>query len=98
MKRLFIVAASLLVCCAQPKEEYFTKSVTFPEGAMLDEKIDIASRLIPTEQQLNWQKGELTAFLTFGMNTFTNVEWGNGTEKTECLILLNWIAINGCVL
>ncbi len=83
MKRLFIVAASLLVCCSQPKEEYFTKSVTFPEGATLDEKIDIASRLIPTEQQLNWQKGELTAFLTFGMNTFTNVEWGNGTEKTE---------------
>lgn len=83
MKRLFIVAASLLVCCAQPKEEYFTKSVTFPEGATLDEKIDIASRLIPTEQQLNWQKSELTAFLVFGMNTFTNVEWGNGTEKTE---------------
>ncbi len=83
MKRLFIVAASLLVCCAQPKEEYFTKSVTFPEVATLEEKIDIASRLIPTEQQLNWQKGELTAFLTFGMNTFTNVEWGNGTEKTE---------------
>ena len=83
MKRLFIVAASLLVCCAQPKEEYFTKSVTFPKGATLEEKIDIASRLIPTEQQLNWQKGELTAFLVFGMNTFTNVEWGNGTENPE---------------
>ena len=83
MKRLFIVAASLLVCCAQPKEEYFTKSVTFPEGATLDEKIDIASRLIPTKQQAQWQKSELTAFLVFGMNTFTNVEWGNGTEKTE---------------
>lgn len=83
MKRLFIVAASLLVCCAQPKEEYFTKSVTFPEGATLDEKIDIASRLIPTEQQLNWQKGELTAFLHFGMNTFTGREWGDGTENPE---------------
>ena len=83
MKILFIVAASLLVCCAQPKEEYFTKSVTFPEGATLDEKIDIASRLIPTEQQLNWQKGELTAFLHFGMNTFTGREWGDGTENPE---------------
>lgn len=83
MKRLFIVAASLLVCCAQPKEEYFTKSVTFPEGATLDEKIDIASRLIPTEQQLNWQQGELTAFLHFGMNTFTGREWGDGTENPE---------------
>ena len=83
MKRLFIVAASLLVCCAQPKEEYFTKSVTFPDGATLKEKIDIASRLIPTEQQLNWQKGELTAFLHFGMNTFTGREWGDGTENPE---------------
>lgn len=83
MKRLFIVAASLLVCCAQPKEEYFTKSVTFPEGATLEEKIDIASRLIPTEQQLNWQQGELTAFLHFGMNTFTGREWGDGTENPE---------------
>ena len=83
MKRLFIVAASLLVCCAQPKEEYFTKSVTFPEGATLEEKIDIASRLIPTEQQLNWQRGELTAFLHFGMNTFTGREWGDGTENPE---------------
>lgn len=83
MKRLVIVAASLLVCCAQPKEEYFTKSVTFPEGATLDEKIDIASRLIPTEQQLNWQRGELTAFLHFGMNTFTGREWGDGTENPE---------------
>ena len=83
MKRLFIVAASLLVCCAQPKKEYFTKSVTFPEGATLDEKIDIASRLIPTEQQLNWQQGELTAFLHFGMNTFTGREWGDGTENPE---------------
>ena len=83
MKRLLIVVASLLVCCAQPKEEYFTKSVTFPEGATLEEKIDIASRLIPTEQQLNWQKGELTAFLHFGMNTFTGREWGDGTENPE---------------
>ena len=83
MKRLFIVAASLLVCCAQPKEEYFTKSVTFPDGATLEEKIDIASRLIPTEQQLNWQRGELTAFLHFGMNTFTGREWGDGTENPE---------------
>ena len=43
MKRLFIVAASLLVCCAQPKEEYFTKSVTFPEGATVEQKLDMAS-------------------------------------------------------
>jgi len=34
----------------------------------------------PTPQQLAWQEAELTMFLTFGMNTFTNREWGEGTE------------------
>ncbi len=34
----------------------------------------------PTPQQLAWQDAELTMFLHFGMNTFTNREWGEGTE------------------
>ena len=37
-----------------------------------------AARLIPTPQQLSWQQMELTAFLHFGINTFTGREWGDG--------------------
>lgn len=40
----------------------------------------MAARLIPTRQQLEWQNLELTAFLHFGINTFTGNEWGNGKE------------------
>lgn len=34
----------------------------------------------PTESQLQWQRDELAFFLHFGVNTFTDREWGDGTE------------------
>lgn len=55
----------------------------FPEGATLEQKVDMASRLIPTPQQLEWQQMEFTAFLHFGINTFTGREWGDGKENPE---------------
>src|SRR5690349_8766457 len=37
----------------------------------------------PTEQQLAWQDFELGMFVHFGMNTFTNKEWGEGNEDPK---------------
>lgn len=34
---------------------------------------------LPTNAQLQWQAGEMVMFLHFGMNTFTDSEWGTGT-------------------
>jgi alpha-L-fucosidase len=40
-----------------------------------------ARRPVPRGPQLQWQRDELAMFLHFGINTFTDREWGDGTEN-----------------
>ena len=86
MKKTFFslaLAALMASCATQPKQEFYEKHVAFPADATLEQKIDMVSRLVPTPQQLEWQQMEFTAFLHFGMNTFTGNEWGHGTDSPE---------------
>ena len=43
-------------------------------------RLGAQNRPVPSRAQLEWQRDELALFLHFGVNTFTDREWGDGSE------------------
>lgn len=47
---LLLSSAVTLGVQAQKKENYYVKQVEFPQNATLEQKVDMAARLVPTPQ------------------------------------------------
>ncbi len=69
-----------LQACKDKTNEKFVTSYIYPEGISLEEKARLAGHVVPSARQLDWQKMEFTCFICYGINTFTNKEWGTGKE------------------
>ena len=76
------VATALLslMLPAALRAQYTNKVAILPTDSP-DEIVGKAARVVPSERQLRWQRQELTAFVHFGMNTFTDSEWGSGRDS-----------------
>ena len=78
MKALLTVAVlSATVAFGQQKQNF----VIIKHGETLQEITRKAANVVPSPNQLAWQQRELIAFAHFGINTFMDQEWGNGTES-----------------
>ena len=58
-------------------------SVAIQPGDTEDDLVRTAANVVPSKAQLRWQQLELTAFFHFGINTFTDKEWGAGNEDPK---------------
>lgn len=75
---IFAVLFSLFAACGTA---FAHDSVKLDPADTEETVVRKAAGVTPSPRQLEWQRYELTAFLHFGMNTFTNREWGTGTES-----------------
>jgi len=77
-----LLSGALLLPFVGAAQLYTTQNyVALPPGSSSSAVIQKAAHVVPSPRQLRWQQLELTGFLHFGMNTFTNKEWGDGTES-----------------
>lgn len=61
----------------------FKNSIKIEPGESREVIIEKAAHVVPTPNQLRALQKEFIAFIHFGPNTFTRMEWGNGMEDPQ---------------
>lgn len=72
-----LVSCALTVPALADELPMVSQSVTYPDNE------PAPCHPLPTPRQILWQECEFYAFFHYGMNTYTNLEWGSGGENVN---------------
>lgn len=87
---LFLISLFLFSCRTEPQSSLTPQNtIRVEEGDTKEVIIEKAAHVIPTANQYSALKNEFIAFIHFGPNTFTRMEWGSGNESPEVFDLKN---------
>lgn len=96
IKKIFqyLAVISLLAACSQKSDPRaltmpVSNTIAINETDTNDSIILKAAHIVPTSNQYEALKNEFIAFIHFGPNTFTRMEWGNGMEDPKIFDLQN---------
>lgn len=80
-----MLGAILLTACSQTQESSMPvqNTIKIEEGDSPELIVEKAAHVVPTPNQLAALQNEFIAFIHFGPNSFTRMEWGNGKEDPK---------------
>jgi alpha-L-fucosidase len=80
MRHLIITLFFIIIYCNNFYSQNKNNFAVIKLGESINEIIRKAANVVPSPQQYSWQEREFIAFMHFGINTFTEHEWGEGKE------------------
>ena len=80
---IYLILAAAFAGCAEPAARTLLVTADDSDAAVLAKAV----RVVPTPQQLHALENGFAAFVHFGPNTFSGMEWGTGLEDPSVFAL-----------